>query len=255
MLLFLAAGRFQRLVPLSLLLVLIVICGSRTVHLSFCAAATSALLVRNRLLDWRLLVVTLCFGFPISWIFVSNSAELLTYFLESESFVGRYVLKGKMLEDVYDDPLNRKYIWELAVSGIRANPWFGYGAGQEYEVTGEMRAHSAYLTLALQFGIPAALIWVLFYGTAFVHLMVEYRRTSASLELFGIFLITYMFASGFFESSGLGSLISPNNLVALAIVFRSISHEGTRTMRPYVNERRIREGYRANLVTTGLRGM
>ncbi len=253
--LFLSTGKFQRIGPLSLLLVLIVICGSRTVHLSFCAATIIVLLVRNRLLDWRILAVTLCFGSVVSLILVSNSSELLNYFLESESLVGKYLLKGKRPEEVFEDPLNRKFIWELAVSGIRANPWVGYGAGQENRVTGELRAHSAYLTLALQFGIPAASFWVLFYCTAFFHLMVEYGRTSASLALFGIFLIAYMLVSGIFESSGLGSLIAPNNLVALAIVFRFISLEVTVTRRPYLYGRRIGEGYRGGRIGTNLRKM
>mgnify|MGYP002623086260 CR=1 FL=1 len=138
--------------------------------------------------------------------------EYLTY--ESPPVVQEF-FRDKQERDLNEDPFDRQQMWQAGWRAVYQRPWVGVGLGNELLATGEMRAHSAYLKLAIESGIPSAIVVVIFF---LFMLHVSFRRLLQSpmdpLVQLTCFCLIYLLVSAFFESSGMFSIGTPTNLIA-----------------------------------------
>lgn len=114
--------------------------------------------------------------------------------------------------------------WTAASYLLRRDPLTGIGFAREEEairdLTGQkLRAHSAYLSIALAVGIPAAISGVFSYIAAFLsaaRVPREQRQPSFALLLLGV--LAYLFLAGLVESAGLFSLNTPANVLFMLLL-------------------------------------
>jgi O-antigen ligase len=80
----------------------------------------------------------------------------------------------------------RKVLMEKALSAIAEYPLLGLGAGNFVEYSGLwLEVHAAYLQIAVEGGIPALILYLLFFRAGFVNLKrVKQRRSVGDAELF-----------------------------------------------------------------------
>jgi O-antigen ligase len=217
-----ASSRLRLAVPffgLALLLFL----GSRTAILACAMAAIVcfAIVGNLRIILPLVLLVVLAVLWGLSSTELADPDQTLEEVSQSEGALGQFVTKGKG-KKFSDDPLNRKVLWENAIQKIKERPLFGVGAGRELDVTGEYRAHNAYFSGALQFGIPGVILYTGFYLFALLACVTHWHRTRHWAVLMTVFLLVYLFTSALTESSGLFSMGAPTNLAAVLLFFYAI---------------------------------
>ena len=114
------------------------------------------------------------------------------------------------------------------IKNIQKQPLIGIGLGNETKV-GQLESHNAYLSLAVEGGLTSLILWLLFYieiGKCLLSYNPNDNRTYyAQLMSLALFLFVYMLLSGFLEKSGVGSILSPNNIICCLIAFWSMEHK------------------------------
>ncbi len=137
--------------------------------------------------------------------------------LGSQNVVARFFLDDKNKKKIVSDFFDRREIWDAAYRTMIKNPFLGIGYDQPLPRMGDVRAHNAYLEIGYQCGVIAMLIW-----TAFYLGLVNY---SASLIRFDchdpvVYLAftssCYLVLAGLMESSGMMSLGTPGNWIAVS---------------------------------------
>ena len=67
-------------------------------------------------------------------------------------FLGRFAAGAKDAQDVKEDPLDRRSVWEASMSRISERPLLGFGIGAESFVS-DRGSHNAYLSLLIEGGV------------------------------------------------------------------------------------------------------
>jgi len=141
--------------------------------------------------------------------------EAMNYLTHDAPQAVQEFFADKKQRDLREDPFDRSQMWRAGIEAIRKRPLVGLGLGNEHEATGKLRAHNAYLKLAIECGVPAAAVVVVFFLAMLQQSFAVLTRPHiAAMAEATCFCLVYLFIYGFFESSGLFSLGTPTNLIA-----------------------------------------
>ncbi|MDB4564375.1 O-antigen ligase family protein [Mariniblastus sp.] len=200
--------------------------GSRTTTLAaiFAICTTSALgpKVRNKRLIFAslifLAVITAILAGPIQ----RQMRKLAIDSLGSKNSVARFFLNDKSKENLRAgaDFFDRSIIWTQSIKTIKKHPILGVGLGNESKYIlidkKSHRSHNAWLSLAVEGGILVTMFWALLYFyLGYFSIFNSCHDSSSKLEKLMLFLLICMFLSSVMESSGIGSLQAPNNIICM----------------------------------------
>lgn len=141
--------------------------------------------------------------------------------LGSKHFVAKFFLDDKNRAKIDSDFLDRGRVWKASIRQIKRRPVLGYGVGTEMKRF-KFRSHNAYLSVAIEGGIVFLVSWVLLYVLALTRILDWEWSSQFADSVAGramIYLLSYMLLSAMVESSGLGSISSPVNVVFLFLLF------------------------------------
>ena len=145
--------------------------------------------------------------------------DALTSVVGTDNFVSRKLLSDKTAGDIRYDMFDRADVWEHAWIHAKEKWLFGYGMGNEGLILGGIRSHNAYLSLIIEGGVVLLGFWALLYATFLERAFSKYKSLNKQgndrLSRVLIIIVCYMLLSGILESSGFGSISSPNNLIFL----------------------------------------
>lgn len=194
--------------------------GSRTATLAMLIVSVAYLMIKAGRIDRFAIRLVVLSGIIVTSLWSTQINEFFTELaidhVGNNNPVAHFFLKdkspGKLREDLFD----RREIWEAAVTAMVEHPLLGIG----YEVAlpgfEKLRAHNSYLEIGYQCGIPAMLLWAIIY-----FYMVEYAVTMISRQpqnpiVFLAFTSAmYLVLAGLMESSGILSLGTPGNWIAI----------------------------------------
>ncbi|MEM8943674.1 MAG: O-antigen ligase family protein [Planctomycetota bacterium] len=135
--------------------------------------------------------------------------------LHSSNPIARFFLSDKSRDDLSGDFLDRTEVWAVMFQKVMDRPLLGYGIGSEAALF-RMRSHNAYLSLLVEGGVGFLLGWLAVYGT-FVYQTCDLRWTSrfadTSIGRCQVVLFSYLVLAAAVESSGVGSIATPNNAI------------------------------------------
>ncbi|MEL7498523.1 MAG: O-antigen ligase family protein [Planctomycetota bacterium] len=197
----------------------------RTAFLAITASYMMIPVERFTLKRRSLLILGLILGTIPLMLFATDLAkggkDLAKRSLGSSNPVIEFFLFDKTADRIDDDFLNRRERWEKGAEIMLNSPLFGVGMGNELFFTGRLRSHNAYLSCAIEIGIPACLAWIVLYVYGFFILFkigtdLKLDRTDyPNLHMLAVGAMTALLLSSIPESSGFFSLSTPTNLVAL----------------------------------------
>nr|WP_143547837.1 O-antigen ligase family protein [Rhodopirellula sp. SM50] len=147
--------------------------------------------------------------------------QLAIRHLGSKHFVAQFFLGDKNRAKIDSDLLDRGRVWKASIKQIKRRPVLGFGVGTEMKRF-KYRSHNAYLSVAIEGGIIFLIAWILLYVLALTR-MLHWGWSEQFADLVAgramIYLLSYMLLSAMVESSGLGSISSPVNVVFLFLLF------------------------------------
>lgn len=144
--------------------------------------------------------------------------------LNSRNPIARFLLSDKNKQKVKGDFFDRERLWAYSYRKMLDNPVLGVGYGEPLSEKGDLRAHNAYLEIGYQCGVPAMLVW----GALYIGVVVQalswvqcYPRDPLLFLVLASF--SYLVLAGMMESSGIVSISTPGNWIAVAalVVFRT----------------------------------
>jgi O-antigen ligase len=166
---------------------------------------------------------------------VEGLAELRKYAkssLNSQGQLAQFFLSDKDEKDIDGDFFDRMLPWSVGLENIQKHPVFGVGLGNESK-SQDMASHNAYISLAVEGGLPSLLIWLLVYleiGKCLFSIGSNVDPTiDKKLKSLAAFLFIYLILSGFLEKSGVGSILAPNNIICCFVAFWSIQQHAIRS--------------------------
>lgn len=216
------------LVTICSMFVSLVLSLNRASWISLCFAAIVSVIfyIRKIKLKW-LIVGTMAFFFAFGSIFVSRFEEL-----QERSAYGH---KNTLVQ--------RSRLWERMLPLIPEHPLIGYGIGtatvvsQRYLST-DMVPHNDYLRLALEAGIPAALLYVWF---LLYELVANIRRTSSKKSWFinmpMLMAIVYFIVMSFVQNIVYNVAVLPMfvGLMAVSKKWNILDFQGKNNATPPIN--------------------
>ncbi|MDC0294469.1 O-antigen ligase family protein [Mariniblastus sp.] len=166
---------------------------------------------------------------------VEGLAELRKYAkssLNSQGQLAQFFLSDKNEKDIDGDFFDRMAPWSSGLKNIQKHPALGVGLDNESKAQ-NMESHSAYISLAVEGGLPSLLIWLLVYleiGKCLFSIGSNVDPTiDKKLKSLAAFLFIYLILSGFLEKSGIGSILAPNNIICCFVAFWSIQQHAIRS--------------------------
>ncbi len=140
--------------------------------------------------------------------------------LHSTNPVAKFFLSDKSRQDVSGDFLDRSQVWSVMLIRIKDRPLLGYGIGTESALF-RTRSHNAYLSLLIEGGVGLLASWLFVYGIFVAQLSNRTwiaRFAGGPIGKLQVLLFAYLVLSAMVESSGIGSISTPNNVVFLFLL-------------------------------------
>jgi hypothetical protein len=152
--------------------------------------------------------------------------------LNSQGQLAQFFLSDKDEKDIDGDFFDRMTPWSVGLENIQKHPVLGVGLGNESKAQ-DSESHNAYLSLAVEGGLPSLAIWLLIYleiGKCLFSFGPNVDPTiDKKLKSLAAFLFIYLILSGFLEKSGIGSILAPNNIICCFVAFWSIQQHAIRS--------------------------
>lgn len=145
--------------------------------------------------------------------------ELAKRNLGSQNVVAKFFLDDKSKKKIESDFFDRRVIWEAAYKTMMKHPLLGIGYDEPIPRMGDTRAHNAYLEIGYQCGLIAMLIWAVVYLGMVNYSAAHIRFDCHDPLVFLAFTSScYLVLAGLMESSGILSLGTPGNWIAISSV-------------------------------------
>lgn len=150
--------------------------------------------------------------------------------LDSRNPIARFFLEDKSKRKVEKDFFDRQIVWEAAFNTMQENPFLGIGYDRPLPMQRNVRAlgsHNAYLEIGYQCGVIAMLLWTFVYIHIVEYFVVQIPRYPRNPIVFlGFTSSAYLVLAGLMESSGILSLGTPGNWIAIIcfLVIRAAHH-------------------------------
>lgn len=146
-------------------------------------------------------------------------ADLAKQNLGSNNVIARFFLEDKTEKKIDKDFFDRERVWRAAYQTTLRNPWLGIGYDQPLFRRGHFRAHNAYLEIGYQCGIIAMIVWTLVYLGFVDYSMTKIpQAVNAPLVFMAFTSSCYLVLAGLMESSGIMSIATPGNWVAISAI-------------------------------------
>lgn len=211
---------------------------SRTVLLSLVLSYLGMFVVRKMQKNTSAISIVLVVVFFASALFsIEGLANLRKYAkssLNSQNQIAQFFLNDKNEKDIDGDFFDRQRVWVEGLKTIQEFPALGVGLGNENTTNG-LSSHNAYLSLAIEGGILSLLFWILMYleiGKCLFATSPNNSEFAKQLKSLAAFLFIYLLLSGVFEKSGIGSILSPNNIICCFLAFWSIQQRPNESLNP-----------------------
>ena len=140
--------------------------------------------------------------------------------LQSTNPIAKFFLSDKDRGDVSGDFLDRRHVWTAMIRRFEDRPLLGYGVGTESALF-RTRSHNAYLSLLIEGGVGLLASWIFVYGIFVARMLnrvwIE-RFAKGPIGKTQVLLFAYLALAGLFESSGIGSISTPNNIIFLFLL-------------------------------------
>ncbi len=199
----------------------VAIVGSRTALLAtICSLTITTIETRSRGNRFGYFIVfTLLFAVLFANLssITKSIQDLAIKNLNSSNPVAGFFLSDKSKQKIKNDFFDRRKAWNYAVGAISKRPLLGVGVGGEHSALG-FRSHNAYLSIAVEGGLPYLFFWIVLYSTFVRRLIISSPRAIwFSSPVFRVVMacFSYMLFAGMAESSGVGSVGTPINQVFL----------------------------------------
>ncbi|QDT59169.1 O-Antigen ligase [Stieleria bergensis] len=205
---------------------------ARTAFIGLLLSLLTYQLSKRGLLDrgvFLVLMLVASISIPLFATDVSNGLrDVAENNLNSRNPIAQFLLSDKTRQKVKGDFFDRERLWKYAYEKMLDNPVLGVGYGEPLSERGDLRAHNAYLEIGYQCGLPAMLIWSgLYIGVVIQALGWVQSRPNDPLLFLVLVSFAYLVLAGMMESSGIVSISTPGNWIAVSavVIFRTRTAE------------------------------
>lgn len=149
--------------------------------------------------------------------FKQSLQDLAAANLRSDNPIARFFLSDKDHSDLSGDYLDRQHVWSAMLRFVEERPFLGYGIGTESALF-HVRSHNAYLSLLIEGGAALLVSWLFVYSLFISQTMNPLWTKHFADGAIGksqVLLFAYLALAALVESSGVGSISTPNNIVFL----------------------------------------
>jgi O-antigen ligase len=194
--------------------------GSRTATLSILIVTAAFWMIRMGKISRVAIRFIVLVGFIVTMFGSIQINEFLTEMaienLDDNNPVSLFLVKDKSIRKLREDLFDRRELWEAAVRTMIKNPLLGIGYEMPLPGFEKFRAHNSYLEIGYQCGVVTMVIW----GLIYFH-MVDYavamiaRQPKDPIVFLAFTSSAYLVIAGLMESSGILSLGTPGNWIAI----------------------------------------
>ena len=196
-------------------------------------------------LGWRLLArrrLVMIAGFLAMMIaagsFMTSETRLVEVLGTLPQWAIQAASKGRGDKFIFENTLGgREVFWNYSFALIRERPILGYGSGYTNGGFDILWCHNSFLRVFVEYGYVGGGFLILYYLAA-MWFLARLASQGAWFAELGYFLGAFMFFVGWLESIGIGSLLTPANILFHLMTFYSLSQMRTHAFRNRLPARR-----------------